>query len=114
MDEATREIVELWLRKADNDLLNIRNNLMADDVPTDTICFHAQQAIEKLLKGLLVANGRNVSKSHDLVKLLTDAVDIVPEISPFEDHLEEITDYGVAVRYPDGYCDPTMAEARRV
>lgn len=39
MDDATREVVGLWLRKADNDLLNIRNNLAADDVPTDMICF---------------------------------------------------------------------------
>jgi HEPN domain-containing protein len=51
-------------------------------VPTDTICFHAQQAIEKLLKGALVANGRNVAKTHDLVKLLSDVTDILPELLP--------------------------------
>lgn len=112
MDDATREIVELWLRKADNDLLNIRNNLTAEDVPTDTICFHAQQAVEKLLKALLIAHGRNVAKSHDLVKLLTDVADLAPELGQFEELLEEISEYGVSVRYPDGYCDPTVEEAR--
>ncbi len=30
-----------WLAKADNDLLNIDNNLAAEHVPWDTVCFHA-------------------------------------------------------------------------
>ena len=111
MDNATREIVAQWIRKADSDLLNIRNNLAADDVPTDTICFHAQQAIEKLLKALLIANGRDITKTHDLVKLLTDAADIATELLQYEEQMEEISEYGVAIRYPDGICDPTMEEA---
>lgn len=112
MDEVTREIVSLWLHKADNDLKNIANNLSAADIPTDTVCFHAQQAIEKLLKAVLVANGRDVFKTHDLVKLLGDVVDLLPELSAFEDQFEEISEYGVGARYPDGFCDPTLEEAQ--
>ena len=41
----------VWLQKATNDLLNIDNNLRSAAVPWDTVCFHAQQAAEKLLKG---------------------------------------------------------------
>ena len=113
MDEVTAEIVRQWLRKAGHDLQNIHNNLTADNVPTDTVCFHAQQAIEKLLKGLLVANGRNISKTHDLVKLLNDLSDIAPELLPYEDLLEDISEYGVGVRYPDDFYEPTMEEARQ-
>lgn len=112
MDEATAEIVHQWFRKAESDLQNIRNNLAADIVPTDTVCFHAQQAIEKLLKGVLVAYGRNVGKTHDLVKLLTDVADLVPELMPFEEQFEELSEYGVAVRYPDDFYVPTLDEAR--
>lgn len=112
MDDATADIVRQWLRKAENDLRNIRNNLAADEVPTDTVCFHAQQAIEKLLKGLLVAHGRNIGKTHDLVKLLSDVADLVPELLPLEGRLEEISEYGVAARYPDAFCDPTLDESR--
>ncbi|MBM4080999.1 MAG: HEPN domain-containing protein, partial [Planctomycetes bacterium] len=43
-----------WVGKADNDLLNVRNNLAAERVPWDTVCFHAQQAAEKMLKAFLV------------------------------------------------------------
>lgn len=44
-----------WLEKADHDLLNIRNNLAATNISWDTVCFHAQQAAEKLLKAFLLA-----------------------------------------------------------
>lgn len=45
--------VRRWLAKAENDLLNIRNNLHASRVPWDTVCFPAQQAAEKYLKAFL-------------------------------------------------------------
>ena len=113
MDDVKAEIVRQWLHKAANDLQNISNNLCATEVPTDTICFHAQQAIEKLLKGVLVANGRNVSKTHDLVRLLSDVADILPELRSFEEQFEEVSEYGVAVRYPNGFSEPTLSEASR-
>jgi HEPN domain-containing protein len=112
MDEVTAEIVRQWFRKAEHDLQNIRNNLSAEIIPTDTVCFHAQQAIEKLLKAMLVANSRNISKTHDLVKLLTDVADILPELLPYEEQLEDISEYGVGVRYPDDFFEPTLDEAR--
>ena len=113
MDDATSGIVRQWLHKAEHDLLNIRNNLAAENVPTDTVCFHAQQAIEKLLKGLLIANGRHITKSHDLVKLMMDVGDLAPELFLFEDQLEEVSEYGVAVRYPDDFSEPTREEAEQ-
>jgi HEPN domain-containing protein len=111
MDEVTQEVVRQWLHKADNDLKNISNNLVAVDVPTDTVCFHAQQAVEKLIKAVLVANGRDVYKTHDLVKLLGDVVGLLPGLASFEEQFEEISEYGVGTRYPDGFCDPTLEEA---
>jgi len=33
MDETTKEIVRLWFRKAENDLQNIRNNLVLTRPP---------------------------------------------------------------------------------
>jgi HEPN domain-containing protein len=46
-----------WIAKAENDLLNVENNLLASRVPWDTVCFHAQQVAEKLLKAFLVFRG---------------------------------------------------------
>ncbi|MFH1115689.1 MAG: HEPN domain-containing protein [Pseudomonadota bacterium] len=59
-----------WLAKAENDLLNVENNLPASRVPWDTVCFHAQQAAEKLLKAFLVFRGQTPARTHDLVAVL--------------------------------------------
>jgi HEPN domain-containing protein len=67
-----------WLHKADHDLLNINNNLAASQIPWDTICFHAQQIAEKVLKGFLVYHGRDLVKTHDLIALLAPCVTLDP------------------------------------
>lgn len=41
-----------WFRKADSDLADARRTT-ASEGPYDTACFHAQQAVEKYLKGVL-------------------------------------------------------------
>lgn len=40
MDKLTVEYIESWLKKAANDLQNVRNNFVAkeEDIPTDTVC----------------------------------------------------------------------------
>jgi HEPN domain-containing protein len=47
------EIARQWVEKAEHDLLNIENNLVAFDIPWDTVCFHAQQCAEKYFRALL-------------------------------------------------------------
>ena len=56
-----------WLAKASNDLLNIDNNLRSQAIPWDTVCFHAQQAAEKLLKAWRAARpcrGRMICRHY--------------------------------------------------
>jgi hypothetical protein len=43
---AELEIARLWVSKARNDLLDADNNLASVKIPTDTVCFHCQQAAE--------------------------------------------------------------------
>jgi HEPN domain-containing protein len=64
MADEKKSIVELWFKKADSDLKTIENNLKADEPPTDTICFHAQQAIEKYIKGVLIHFGKHITKTQ--------------------------------------------------
>ena len=52
---AEAELARQWLAKAQNDLLNADNNLNAEQVPLDTVCFHCQQAAEKMLKAFLTS-----------------------------------------------------------
>lgn len=101
-----------WLRKADHDLLNIENNLAANDIPWDTVCFHAQQVAEKVLKAFLAYHGRDLLKTHDLVALLTHCVNINGTLSDLEADCRKLTSYGVAARYPDELFEPAVGRLR--
>lgn len=52
------KVIREWVEKAENDFANAVNTLkMGKKCPTDTVCFHAQQCVEKYLKAILVWNG---------------------------------------------------------
>ncbi len=103
-----------WLRKADHDLLNIENNLAAKDIPWDTVCFHAQQAAEKVLKAFLAYHGRALLKTHDLIALLAQCVNVDRTLSDFEADCRKLTSYGIAARYPDDLFEPGETDAREL
>lgn len=112
MVEDRDALVKLWFKKAESDFRTIENNLKSEDPPTDAVCFHAQQAIEKYLKGALVYFGKHITKTHDLVSLVTSISGHIPEVSAMEDRLDEISHYGVEVRYPDISYEPSIDEAK--
>ena len=63
--------VQKWFKKADSDLKSLKILLSADDSETyGTICYLAQQATEKYLKGFLLLKGVEPPKTHDLNHLL--------------------------------------------
>ena len=65
MSESPQKIlVRQWISRAENDLLNVRNNLAAQEIPWDTICFHSQQAAEKYLKAVLVFYDQPIPRTH--------------------------------------------------
>jgi len=103
-----------WLCKADHDLLNINNNLTASQIPWDTICFHAQQIAEKVLKGFLVYHGGDLVKTHDLVALLAPCVTLDPHLATLESDCRALTSFGVAARYPDDLFEPNEEDGREM
>ena len=74
------------------------NFALADEI----FGFHAQQAVEKLLKALITARGERHPFTHDLGKLvlqlerLGEAISIVPPGWDF------LTEYAMHVRYESG------------
>jgi len=103
--------VAAWLRKAENDLKNIRASLQSSDPAWDTVCYHAQQAAEKTLKAFLVARGVLPPRVHDLEELLSLCKDFDPSLDELTGDCGLLTDYGVEVRYPD-VTEPDESEAR--
>jgi HEPN domain-containing protein len=104
--------VQAWVEKAESDLLCIENNLAASRVPWDTVVFHAQQAAEKLLKALLVAAGRAVPRTHDLVALLSLAMAAGFPLAGSRPEVDLLSRFGAAVRYPDAVYSPTEEDGR--
>jgi HEPN domain-containing protein len=103
-----------WLVKAENDLLNIENNLAAAHVPWDTVSFHAQQAAEKLLKAFLVYHARPLIRTHDLIALLAGCVEIDPSLAGLQEDCQKLSYYAVASRYPADLYEPQEKEAREM
>lgn len=100
-----------WLAKAKNDILNADNNLAAREVPLDTVCFHCQQAAEKVLKGFLAAKGEAYPFSHDLLLILERILPLAPEAEHLRDWLTVLLPYAVEVRYPDEGFMPSEEDA---
>ena len=108
----TLATIRAWVQKAENDLKTADLTLKAGRAaPTDTICFHAQQCVEKYLKALLVAQGIEFERIHHITALVALLPEVVrPDLTPDEQIL--LTDYAVSVRYPGEIESVSLDEAR--
>jgi len=108
---AEMDLARQWLAKAENDLLNVDNNLKSEIVPYDTVCFHCQPAAEKLLKAYLVARGLAPPFTHDLLLLLEVILPHCTDAERLRDDLALLMPYAVGMRYPDESFAPTREDA---
>ena len=94
-----------WIAKADERLIALDDSLAA------VVCFHAQQAVEKLLKALLVFAGVPFARTHDVIRLAQLLPgDLAPPV-PVAD-LAPLNRYAVEARYPIGEEPISGEEAR--
>ena len=100
MNEPQKKLVKQWIQKAENDLLNVTNNLQANQTPWDTVCFHCQQAVEKYIKAVLVVRGQEIPRTHDLEQLYNLIQALIPGMEKQRDELRWLTAYAVISRYP--------------
>ncbi len=108
--EKVMQVAKEWVAKAESDLVNARHSLkLRENCPTDTICFHAGQCVEKYLKALLVTREVPFPKSHEIEVLLALLPsELRPPISVAQQEL--CTQYAIAARYP-GYRAISREEA---
>ena len=106
------EIARQWLAKARNDLLNADNNLKSEEIPFDTVCFHCQQAAEKLLKAYLIGNGQSHPITHDLFYILEKVRPLSSDAEKLRDALAILMPYSVEIRYPDDWYIPSEEDAK--
>ncbi len=110
MKENIKEYIQKWLTKAEHDLLNVQTVIEHNPLILDTACFHCQQAVEKYLKAYLIYKNVVVEKTHNLHFLLELCSQHDKAFLNFD--TQNLNDFGVEVRYPDNFIDPSMEETK--
>ena len=83
---------------------------MRDGAPS-TACFLSQQLAEKYLKGLLVSNGTEFPKTHDLLALLSLVPPGVAGAGLLKADLQLLNRYAIELRYPTDIPEVTQRDA---
>lgn len=89
-----------WAQKAERDYAAIALHQQAAAPDFDTLCFHAQQCIEKYLKAWLQEANILLPRAHDLLVLLGLILPIIPNWHVWQSDLSVIAPYAVEFRYP--------------
>lgn len=97
----SRDLAGVLARKAEGDAKAMRR--LASDLEIDdaAVGFHAQQALEKWMKAVLVVHGVRFEQKHDLGLLLEFLDQGRVDLPPGADWLDELTIYAVPMRYED-------------
>jgi HEPN domain-containing protein len=95
------ELAALLARKAKEDATAVREFAANPEIADGIIGFHAQQAVEKWLKAVMVLRGLSQARIHDLGRLLQILESESIELPANADRLDELTIYAVPLRYDD-------------
>ena len=94
------EIME-WKRLADMDLVTAKHMFETyRPIPVEIVCFHSQQAAEKMLKCFLVFHEIEPPKTHDLKSLIKMCIEIESEYDTINKEAALLSEYAVLPRYP--------------
>ena len=106
MDPQESDFPEYWIKIAERDIR--RMILLIDNDDPEGAGFHLQQAAEKFFKGYLIRQGWRLVRTHDLVRLLDDALEYDPTLEQYRDVCKLATDFYFGGRYPLelGYPEP--------
>jgi HEPN domain-containing protein len=105
-----KRVTRQWLRKAENDLRVAGHLFKLRPLPSDEICFHCQQAIEKFFKAMLAEQALPIQKTHDLTILLAQLLPTIPALRALGRGLKGVSRYAVEYRYPG--MNTTARQAR--
>jgi HEPN domain-containing protein len=109
-----KELARSWLAFADKDRQTCEYIKESPGLRA-IAAFHVQQMIEKSLKAILVCQGQNPPRIHDLVRLAALVTAAVGKSVINADELERINQYYTFSRYPqafemDATEEPSAAE----
>jgi HEPN domain-containing protein len=94
------EYAREWLFLAEMDLQSAEFLQQMRPFPGEIICFHCQQAAEKILKGYLSLNGAEPPKIHSLDILYRQCEPFIQNHRNIWDEIDDLNQYSVIPRYP--------------
>jgi len=98
-----------WLSRARSNLSQAKGGIQLPGVYLEDLCFQAQQAAEKSMKGLLIALRVRFPYTHDLAELLSLIAQTGQAIPEQILEAAKLSDYAVEARYP-GLAEPVIHE----
>jgi len=110
MNEQIKQYLLQWKQKANEDLLSINRLSEGEMTATSSICFHCQQLAEKYLKLFLLYHGVEIVRTHEIEFLLCECAKLDKEFETIDS--KNLSDFGVAVRYPDDFYLPSEEETK--
>jgi len=108
------ELWRLWFQRARSNLARAQLGRQTSDILFEDLCFDAQQAAEKVLKGVMEYFEIDIPKTHSigyLLKLVEESGKV--EISESLKEAAILTDYAVTTRYPGDWEPVDEAEYKR-
>lgn len=106
----TAESLALWIDRAREDFAVMEASARLDPPGLGSVCFHAHQCAEKLLKGCLIARSIRPPRTHDLRELLTTCVQAGFDLEGLRAACETLFGLWPKSRYPE-IGTPTASDA---
>jgi HEPN domain-containing protein len=110
LDPVRLEEAAAWLQKARLDLRAAKLDLDADPALVEDALFHCQQAVEKSLKGFLTWCDTPFRKTHSLVELGMQCVDLDPSLEALLREAAKLSEYATRYRYPGEAAAATIGQ----
>lgn len=92
--------VREWMRFALMDFDVALNEAKRYKPPIEIICYHCQQAAEKILKAYTIAQNNTFKKTHDLETLIEECGQFSPDFSNIKSNCVMLSSYVSGARYP--------------
>ncbi|MCL2222473.1 MAG: HEPN domain-containing protein [Oscillospiraceae bacterium] len=90
-----------WIRLADMDMATAQHMFNTYyPKPLEIVCFHSQQAAEKMLKCFLATQDTEIPRTHDMQILCDKCMEIEDSFNDIYEASVMLTRYGVIPRYP--------------
>lgn len=100
MKQKNSQPAQKWFAIGNNDLKYVQASFEEFGAFYPQICFIAQQAVEKYLKGFLILQKNSFPKIHDLTKLLKFCAEIEKDFLDFADETNYLSQFYLIARYP--------------